>query len=973
VEPQWRIELFEQLQVQLRSRHAWQAVPLHFRTHEAGLLLAYLALNPRLRSRHELGELFWPNSTNEQRSHNLRTALHSLRRQIEAATISSAPSVNDTPPIAPLFLTGRTTIGLNFAYVTTDVMEFEALLGDYQQLKGLEREPIDEAIRLYRAPLLGNYQEEWLQHERLRLEQLLVCATERRAGLCATGGKQPAPAVIGLPRIPGRSFGREAEVGELSELLRSGRSRCITLTGPGGVGKTSLVLRVAHSILPKFEGRIHYIPLQDVHQVERLLDEILDQVKASTSGETVFEAAAEKSDGLERLCRALAEVPTLLILDNLEQLLPHAAPVLSRLLDTSPTTSLLTTSRLRLAIEQEFEYPITPLPVPTPASWGPQEFETLLSCPSVQLFVNRVPSPARFAITAENAADVAAICVELDGMPLAIEMSAAHAGAISPDQILSRLHQGLDLFYSRIRNIPERQRTMRHALTWSYRLLTPEQQKLLACLCVFRGGWTKTALEAICVVLEIDTAQLGRLCDWALVVREETAGEVRYRLLSSIQAFAREMLPDEQWQQIRHAHAHYYLDLAENANAGLMGVERQEYLRRLKPDEFNFHAALEWATDHDPQLGIQLAGALWRLWEAQGRFHEGRRWLDTLIAKVESQDQNPATPEAPHTGDPHFMARALNGAGRLAWYCSDLPTAREFARRGLSIAQQSDDVFDRIQALHTESLVSVMQGDATAKQAVADAVALVRATGDELRIKDLLLAQGLILLQSNDAEAARISLAESLQLSRKLGDRRGIAFSLNNLGFVAGLRGNFVRARCFHRESLAMLEEMNESWTQLRAHLGLGYIEHAEGNTARGYHEYTQCLEIGERLGSQWELLQVLEAIAYLCIEEEIILGTNDATPIELQTTTTIEFLSARLRQAVSLLGTAAEWRRRLKHPRPPVLMARHAHFMSLIYGAARPEHIAVEMMVGGSMAFNSAIDLARGICANSVIAAVGR
>src|SRR5829696_5818973 len=423
-------------------------------------------------------------------------------------------------------------------------------------------------------------------------------------------------------------IGREREVEEVCARLRSPGVRLLTLTGPGGAGKTRVGLQAAAELLMEFEDGIFFVALAAIAD---------PALVASTIARTL--GLTDGAQPPEELLKGyLHDRQTLLVLDNLEQVL-EAAPLLDELLSAAPNLKILATSRTPLRIYGEHEFPVPPLSLPDPGSLPPVEHLTQYG--GVGLFVERarVVKPD-FALTEENAPAVVEICARLDGLPLAIELAAARTKLLPPRAMLDRLGDRLKLLTGGARNLPQRQRTLRSAIEWSYGLLDAGEMTLFSRLAVFSGGCTLEAMEAICDAeseLPMDILEgTSSLMDKSLLRQEEGAeGEPRFVMLETIHEYGRERLNKSgEAEEIRRLHAEYFLALAELGESKLRGPEEAKWLECLEIEHDNMRDALSRALDAvEAELALRLAGALWRFWWMRGYYDEGRRWLEAALAK----------------------------------------------------------------------------------------------------------------------------------------------------------------------------------------------------------------------------------------------------------------------------------------------------------------------------------------------------
>src|SRR5215203_5046223 len=565
-----------------------------------------------------------------------------------------------------------------------------------------------------------------------------------------------------LPIQPTPLLGREREVAEIADLLRHADVRLLTLTGTGGTGKTRLALQSAAELIDDFEDGVFLVALAPISDSELVASTVAGALSVSESA-----GRALKED----LREYLSNKELLLVLDNFEQVV-DAAPLVGELLSGCPGLKVLVTSRTLLRIYGEHEYAVRPLELPDPSHLPP--IETLRQYEAIRFFTERARAAnAHFSLTKENAAAVAEICARLDGLPLAIELAAARIKLLSPQAMSSRLSDPLKFLTDGARDLPERQRTLRGAIAWSYALLDEGEQALFAKLAVFSGGCALDAAEAICDPDDDSSVDildgLSSLLDKSLLRQEEgKGGEPRFVMLETIREFARERLQlSGNAARTRNLHAAYFLALAEQGESKLRGPEEAMWLERLDVEHDNMRAVLTWTLEAgETELGLRLAGALWRFWYARGHYHEGRRWLEETLAR--------------DGGASAARVKALEAVGWLADDQGDIDRAVAAAEEGLQISARTN-IPSRVTASFLRMLGSAayVRGDhGQATQHYQESLALSREARDERSVASSLLRLGNVSSDQGDHESAKEFYEEGLALSRKLDDQALLASAL---------------------------------------------------------------------------------------------------------------------------------------------------------------------------------------------------
>ncbi len=614
-----------------------------------------------------------------------------------------------------------------------------------------------------------------------------------------------APVVTGyLPHPLTDLIGREGEREEVAERLR--RARLVTLTGPGGIGKTRLALAVAEEAAPAYADGVWLVALESLSNrvmVSRQIA-ILFGLKEEPGRSCLYTVAAH-----------LRGKRLLLVLDNCEHILEASAEVAAHLLRECAGVRILATSREALGITGEAAWAVPALPVPNPAHLPPSPatlVRVLMGYEGVQLFVERAQAVCKtFELTKENAGAVAQICARLEGIPLAIELAAARVRAMTVTQIATHLNDQLNLLTGNSRAAMSRQQTLRGTLNWSYDLLLPPERQLLACLSAFAGGCEIKAAEEVCAGEGIEARQildiLTSLADKSLVVFEEKPNEPngRYRLLEMVRQYAAGKLQDcHDAERVKTRHLNWCVALAERATPYLVGADQAMWLNRLETEYDNMRAALGQAAlgqvgDAGSELGLRLSAALWRFWYVRGYYQEARFYLEQSIERAGVQEATAA------------RAKALNGVGNIAYSQSDFPAARVYFTEALTIRRRLSDKPGIARTLAALGHVLRMQGEVDATQSLyEESLRLSQEIGDKNSAAWTIFNLAGLAHERGEVEAANIGFYESRRLFQELDDKGGIAWSLYGLAERSAYQGDFTQAQELNAECHDLFTELGD-------------------------------------------------------------------------------------------------------------------------------------------------------------------
>jgi predicted ATPase/class 3 adenylate cyclase len=805
-----------------------------------------------------------------------------------------------------------------------------------------------------------------------------------------------------LPTQLSSFVGRQRALVELRRLLRS--SRLLTLTGPGGIGKTRLALALADSVLADYVDGVWLVELAALQDPSLAPNAVAAALGMQEETHSVLQ---------ETLIGNLQHRRVLLVLDNCEHLVQACAELTEALLRACPNVRVLATSREPLRAAGEVTWLVPALVLPRPRDVArPEE---IARTEAGRLFVERAQSALpHFELREHNARAVADVCRQLDGLPLALELAAAHVRSLGVEQLATRLDDRFRLLVGGGRAAPLRQRTLRATLDWSHELLTESERDLFERLSVFAGGWTLDGAETVCSGEGLEPADipilLGQLVDRSLVVVDATAEEpARYLFHETVRQYSRERLNARgALQSNARRHAAYCQALAEQAKPGLTGegsVEtRVVWLRRLEREQDNLRAALRWTIDsEEPDLGLRLAGALWRFWWSHG-LSEGRRWLDELLHLAERSGVGHSSVAevlfgagtlATEQGDPHrgeallkqslALFRGLSDRRGVAWSLialgqaaraqGDSSRATALLEEALGLARDMDDGFATAWSLTALGQAARAQGDfGRATTLMEQGLALFRQlkTSGGIGWAATTLGELASGIHGDYSRATRL-LEEGLGRARDTGDVLGIASALISLGTVARHQGNFTRASTLLQEGLEHARDVGDRVGIARSLIGLGGVALDQGDHIRATTLLDEGLAISRTLGDGrliGQSLRILGRVAFDegdCSRAEALLkeslevyrelGDRANTLVAMEGLAGVAYRQEQPVRAARLFGAAHALREVLGVPRPPADRASHASMLA-----------AVRTRLG-DVAFNGAWEEGRALAPDQAIA----
>jgi predicted ATPase/DNA-binding XRE family transcriptional regulator len=679
-----------------------------------------------------------------------------------------------------------------------------------------------------------------------------------------------------LPTPPTQLLGRDELVDQIAGHVLQEEIRLITLTGPGGVGKTRAGLEAARRLAPQFSDGVVFLDLSLLSSDHQFGPALLDALAFTGN---------QGADPVGQLIDLLSNASLLLILDNFEHMLESAVSV-ARVLAFCPGVSVLVTSRTRLRLRGELVITVPPLSLPErDLGWSGE-----IISPAVKLFVERArDASSNFVLDEQTIETVRDICRRLDGLPLAIELAASWLRVLTPGALLDQLNDHLPSLGGGARDAPERHQTLRHTLGWSLQMLGQDEQRLFRQISAFSGGAALDAIQATAIGSPWDQLQLlellANLVDNSLI-RQSMAddGSTRYTMLETIRAFGREQAMERGEElPLRSAHAAWIRALAEEAEVGLVGPHESVWRSRLTDEQANIRSALDWSIEQgDIDSGLRIAGAVWRFWSKRGALLEGCEWLSRVLAL-------PGEPE------PELKAKASQALANMSFDLGDYAEAQTRFETSLAIRRNLPDKSLVANALNGLGLVAFAQGDLhRAQELHRESLALSREAGSLIGIGNSLSNGADVEMALGNLAESRLLQEEGLAIRRELGDENSIGYSLYNLGVLARLEGRHEDALTLLLEAVELFRSAGDLYGQAYGYCDLGTVRALLGNPQQGSLEVLEALRLRIEIGDQRGMVDCTESAARIAA------------------------ISGDVERAFRLVGAASSRRMLINAPRTP-------------------------------------------------------